>query len=157
MTRTTPELASDLQTYGRAFGHYLRLYVQQDPYTADLQWNRASNREPSGPKAEALRGNHYLRFLITVLCIRTVPYLQGQNMLSYTPLTDIDLHSSHAWDESYKDVAHITSVKWNVEKHVYCAVVAFLLEENVELGLCIKCFQKLRDSCGETYVKLKSL
>ncbi|GBN37845.1 hypothetical protein AVEN_256026-1 [Araneus ventricosus] len=30
----------------------------QAPYTADLQWNRVSNLEPSGPKAETLPLGH---------------------------------------------------------------------------------------------------
>ncbi|GBO01060.1 hypothetical protein AVEN_98152-1, partial [Araneus ventricosus] len=48
MTRTTPELAPPLQTPN----------VQQAPYTADLQWNRVSDLEPSGPKAETLPLGH---------------------------------------------------------------------------------------------------
>ncbi|GBO02991.1 hypothetical protein AVEN_24396-1 [Araneus ventricosus] len=32
--------------------------MQQAPYTADLQWNRVSNLEPSGPKAETLPLGH---------------------------------------------------------------------------------------------------
>ncbi|GBL80085.1 hypothetical protein AVEN_183416-1 [Araneus ventricosus] len=32
--------------------------VQRAPYTTDLQWNWASNLEPSGPKAEALPLGH---------------------------------------------------------------------------------------------------
>ncbi|GBM65030.1 hypothetical protein AVEN_68951-1 [Araneus ventricosus] len=32
--------------------------MQQAPYTADLQWNRVSSLEPSGPKAETLPLGH---------------------------------------------------------------------------------------------------
>ncbi|GBM04733.1 hypothetical protein AVEN_55401-1 [Araneus ventricosus] len=34
------------------------LSVQQAPYTADLQWNRVANLEPSGSKAETLPLGH---------------------------------------------------------------------------------------------------
>ncbi|GBN70486.1 hypothetical protein AVEN_93936-1 [Araneus ventricosus] len=32
--------------------------MQQVPYTVDLQWNRASNLEPSGPNAKTLPLGH---------------------------------------------------------------------------------------------------
>ncbi|GBL53426.1 hypothetical protein AVEN_119991-1 [Araneus ventricosus] len=43
---------------GRAFGPYVWFNGQQVPYTADLQWNRVSNLEPSGPKAETIPLGH---------------------------------------------------------------------------------------------------
>ncbi|GBN74598.1 hypothetical protein AVEN_47142-1 [Araneus ventricosus] len=63
MTRTTPGLAHPLSklphhTDGRTFGHYVLFTVQQSPYTGDLQRNRVSNLEPSGPKAETLSLGH---------------------------------------------------------------------------------------------------
>ncbi|GBN96015.1 hypothetical protein AVEN_110249-1 [Araneus ventricosus] len=39
------------------------LACKQAPYTADLQWNRVSNLEPSGPKAETLPLGHRGLFL----------------------------------------------------------------------------------------------
>ncbi|GBO15269.1 hypothetical protein AVEN_273561-1 [Araneus ventricosus] len=56
MTRTTPELAP-LQTSTTPHQREDALTTTQDlackvPYTADLQWNRVPNLEPSGPKAE---------------------------------------------------------------------------------------------------------
>ncbi|GBN09669.1 hypothetical protein AVEN_33508-1 [Araneus ventricosus] len=35
-----------------------RFNVQRTPYTADFQWNRFSNLEPSGPEAETLLLGH---------------------------------------------------------------------------------------------------
>ncbi|GBN42187.1 hypothetical protein AVEN_174954-1, partial [Araneus ventricosus] len=63
MTRTTPELAPPSPNFhatptgGRLTTTY-DFSVQQAPYTADLQWNRVSNLEPSGPKAETLPLGH---------------------------------------------------------------------------------------------------
>ncbi|GBM04477.1 hypothetical protein AVEN_197891-1 [Araneus ventricosus] len=48
MTRATPGLASPSPSF----------HVQQTPYTADLQWNRVSNLEPSGLKAGTLPLGH---------------------------------------------------------------------------------------------------
>ncbi|GBM65190.1 hypothetical protein AVEN_130587-1 [Araneus ventricosus] len=45
----------------KAYTTYLPTYnrsVQQAPYSADLPWNRVSNLEPSGPKAETLPLGH---------------------------------------------------------------------------------------------------
>ncbi|GBL88772.1 hypothetical protein AVEN_158904-1 [Araneus ventricosus] len=51
MTRTTPELASSLQTSTP--------HQREDaPYTADIQYKRVSNLEPSGSKAETLPLGH---------------------------------------------------------------------------------------------------
>ncbi|GBN30000.1 hypothetical protein AVEN_266527-1 [Araneus ventricosus] len=45
-------------SYDSASGIRVRGYINQAPYTADLQWNRVSNLEPSGPKAETLPLGH---------------------------------------------------------------------------------------------------
>ncbi|GBO33501.1 hypothetical protein AVEN_101189-1 [Araneus ventricosus] len=60
MTRTTLGLAPPSPNFasGRALGHCVWLGVQKAPYTADLQWNRVSNLEPSCPKAETLPLGH---------------------------------------------------------------------------------------------------
>ncbi|GBL91248.1 hypothetical protein AVEN_195134-1 [Araneus ventricosus] len=63
MTRTTPGLAPPFSklprhTNWKTFGHYVSFSVQQAPYTADLQWNRISNLEPFGSKAETLPLGH---------------------------------------------------------------------------------------------------
>ncbi|GBO22631.1 hypothetical protein AVEN_181599-1 [Araneus ventricosus] len=64
MSRTTPELAPlspnchATPTRGRLAINYVRFNVQWAPYTADLQWNRVSNLEPSGPRAETLPLGH---------------------------------------------------------------------------------------------------
>ncbi|GBM10262.1 hypothetical protein AVEN_49985-1 [Araneus ventricosus] len=39
---------------GGQLAPFVGFSVQQAPYTADLQWNRVSNLEPSGLKAETL-------------------------------------------------------------------------------------------------------
>ncbi|GBM75666.1 hypothetical protein AVEN_45554-1 [Araneus ventricosus] len=63
MTRTTPELAPPSPNFhatptgGRLATTY-DLACNRPPYTADLQWNRVSNLEPSGPKAETLPLGH---------------------------------------------------------------------------------------------------
>ncbi|GBO24706.1 hypothetical protein AVEN_142736-1 [Araneus ventricosus] len=45
-------------SYDSASGIRVRGYINQAPYTADLQWNRVSNLESSGPKAETLPLGH---------------------------------------------------------------------------------------------------
>ncbi|GBM96095.1 hypothetical protein AVEN_212491-1 [Araneus ventricosus] len=59
MTRTTPELAptSPHQREGVWPSTY-GLTSNRPIYTADLQWNRVSNLEPSGPEAEKLSPGH---------------------------------------------------------------------------------------------------
>ncbi|GBM49741.1 hypothetical protein AVEN_36359-1 [Araneus ventricosus] len=63
MTRTTPELAPPSPNF-HATPTGGRLATTYDlacnrPHTrADLQWNRVSNLEPSGPKAETLPLGH---------------------------------------------------------------------------------------------------
>ncbi|GBL77912.1 hypothetical protein AVEN_143246-1 [Araneus ventricosus] len=54
MTRTTPELAPPLQTFAPHHREELWLPISdltcsRPIYTVDLQWNRVSNLEPSGP------------------------------------------------------------------------------------------------------------
>ncbi|GBL76419.1 hypothetical protein AVEN_53191-1 [Araneus ventricosus] len=58
MTRTAPELANPSPNFhitpaeGRSI--HDRFNVHQAPYTENLQWNRVSNLDPSGLKAETL-------------------------------------------------------------------------------------------------------
>ncbi|GBO14028.1 hypothetical protein AVEN_22728-1 [Araneus ventricosus] len=59
MTRTTPELASPLQTsaphqWKDVWPPAYDLTRNRPTNTAELQWNRVSNMEPFGPEAEAL-------------------------------------------------------------------------------------------------------
>ncbi|GBM43126.1 hypothetical protein AVEN_148695-1 [Araneus ventricosus] len=58
----TSELAPSLQISapyrGRTFGHYVGFSMQHAPDTVGLQWNRASNLEPSGPEVETLLLGH---------------------------------------------------------------------------------------------------
>ncbi|GBL85758.1 hypothetical protein AVEN_193202-1 [Araneus ventricosus] len=63
MTRTISELAHPLQTsapHQREDVWHLTydLTCKRPTYTADLQCNRVSNLEPSGPKAETLSLGH---------------------------------------------------------------------------------------------------
>ncbi|GBN98974.1 hypothetical protein AVEN_44470-1 [Araneus ventricosus] len=62
MARTTPELAPPLQTSTphQREDAWPPLMIQSGagPYSADLQWNRVSSLEPSGPKAETLPLGH---------------------------------------------------------------------------------------------------
>ncbi|GBN26805.1 hypothetical protein AVEN_111358-1 [Araneus ventricosus] len=56
MTRTTPELAPLLSRGGR--GHYMHEFGVQQAPTADLQWNRVSDLQPSGPRVRTLPLDH---------------------------------------------------------------------------------------------------
>ncbi|GBO28147.1 hypothetical protein AVEN_61808-1, partial [Araneus ventricosus] len=63
MTRTTSGLATPLQTSAPhqredACTPTYDLKCIMPKYTADLQWNRVSNMEPSGPEAEILPLGH---------------------------------------------------------------------------------------------------
>ncbi|GBN18280.1 hypothetical protein AVEN_175165-1 [Araneus ventricosus] len=76
MTRTTPELAPPLKASAHTLFNALTpvgsawvvsregvwplrmINVQQAQYTMDHQWNRVSNLEPPGPKAETLPLDH---------------------------------------------------------------------------------------------------
>ncbi|GBM34840.1 hypothetical protein AVEN_208042-1 [Araneus ventricosus] len=62
MTRTTPELAPALQTSAPHQREDVCPSTQDlacnRPPTTDLQWNRVSNLEPSGPEVETLPLGH---------------------------------------------------------------------------------------------------
>ncbi|GBM22983.1 hypothetical protein AVEN_172331-1 [Araneus ventricosus] len=63
MTRTTPELASPLQTSPPHQREDVRsptydLACNRSTYKTDLRWNRVSNLEPSSPEAETLSLDH---------------------------------------------------------------------------------------------------
>ncbi|GBM58174.1 hypothetical protein AVEN_163941-1, partial [Araneus ventricosus] len=70
------------------------------PYTADLQWNRVSNLEPSGPKAETLplghRGPESSRERRTTHC-DVIQFLGGENI----PFSEIHHRLQQQYGEKY--------------------------------------------------------
>ncbi|GBO30691.1 hypothetical protein AVEN_238763-1 [Araneus ventricosus] len=92
----TPELAFFLQAStprhanGRMCGHYVRFNVQKAPYAADHQWNRVSNVEPSGPKAETLPLGHRGLSMVAKSCGSSLVIVYKKTVINlyFSPYVD---------------------------------------------------------------------
>ncbi|GBO02250.1 hypothetical protein AVEN_89404-1 [Araneus ventricosus] len=102
MTTATFELAPPLQTSAPhqredVWSPTYDLTCNKPKHMADLQWNRVSNMEPSGPEAETLPLGHRGPNVTSNAC--------GDGTLETLPL--VELCWGHAWTE--KTISHNTS------------------------------------------------